>query len=94
MKEIRFEIKIISGQKIQSKITENQLLDRLMNFLPRINTEKIIKKSNTEIDKFLIKDLKNESLRCYLCNLKFEIDDKKCVLCDECLKVKPKENAL
>ncbi len=27
--------------------------------------------------------------RCYLCHYKFEIDDAKCVLCDECLKVKP-----
>jgi len=27
--------------------------------------------------------------RCYLCHYKFEIDDKKCVLCDECIKVKP-----
>ena len=28
------------------------------------------------------------------CNLKFEIDDKKCILCDECLKVKPKEKCI
>ena len=27
--------------------------------------------------------------RCYLCHYKFEIVDSKCVLCDECLKVKP-----
>jgi formate dehydrogenase major subunit len=27
--------------------------------------------------------------RCYLCHYKFEINDAKCVLCDECLKVKP-----
>ncbi|MGD2139140.1 MAG: FAD-dependent oxidoreductase [Burkholderiales bacterium] len=27
--------------------------------------------------------------RCYLCHYKFEIIDSKCVLCDECLKVKP-----
>lgn len=26
--------------------------------------------------------------RCYLCHYKFEIDDAKCVLCDECVKVK------
>jgi NADPH-dependent glutamate synthase beta subunit-like oxidoreductase/ferredoxin len=30
-----------------------------------------------------------ESSRCYLCHYKFEIIDSKCVLCDECLKVKP-----
>jgi ferredoxin len=27
--------------------------------------------------------------RCYLCHYKFEIIDSKCVLCDECIKVKP-----
>ncbi len=27
--------------------------------------------------------------RCYLCHYKFEINDAECVLCDECLKVKP-----
>ena len=66
-----------------------------MNFLPRINTENK-KKNNTEIGiNFFNKTTsKNESLRCYLCNLKFEIDDKKCILCDECLKVKPKKNVL
>ena len=30
-----------------------------------------------------------EASRCYLCHYKFEIVDSKCVLCDECLKVKP-----
>ncbi len=30
-----------------------------------------------------------EASRCYLCHYKFEIIDSKCVLCDECLKVKP-----
>ena len=30
-----------------------------------------------------------EASRCYLCHYKFEIIDEKCVLCDECLNVKP-----
>jgi len=30
-----------------------------------------------------------EASRCYLCHYKFEIIDDKCVLCDECLNVKP-----
>ena len=30
-----------------------------------------------------------EASRCYLCHYKFEIVDPKCVLCDECLRVKP-----
>jgi len=31
----------------------------------------------------------NEASRCYLCHYKFEINDNLCVLCDECLLVKP-----
>jgi NADPH-dependent glutamate synthase beta subunit-like oxidoreductase/NAD-dependent dihydropyrimidine dehydrogenase PreA subunit len=32
---------------------------------------------------------KQAASRCYLCHYKFEINDAECVLCDECLKVKP-----
>ncbi|MGH8671506.1 MAG: FAD-dependent oxidoreductase, partial [Burkholderiales bacterium] len=32
---------------------------------------------------------KGEASRCYLCHYKFEIIDTKCILCDECLLVKP-----
>lgn len=35
-----------------------------------------------------------EASRCYLCHYKFEIVDPKCVLCDECLKVKPVEGCI
>jgi NAD-dependent dihydropyrimidine dehydrogenase PreA subunit/thioredoxin reductase len=32
---------------------------------------------------------RGEASRCYLCHYKFEILDDKCVLCDECINVKP-----
>ena len=32
--------------------------------------------------------------RCYLCHYKFEIDNRLCVLCDECIKVKPVEGCI
>ncbi|HWH49694.1 MAG TPA: FAD-dependent oxidoreductase, partial [Burkholderiales bacterium] len=35
-----------------------------------------------------------EASRCYLCHYKFEIVDRECVLCDECLKVKPVEGCI
>ncbi|MBC8006434.1 MAG: FAD-dependent oxidoreductase [Prolixibacteraceae bacterium] len=35
-----------------------------------------------------------EASRCYLCHYKFEIIDQKCVLCDECLNVKPVEGCI
>jgi NAD-dependent dihydropyrimidine dehydrogenase PreA subunit len=37
---------------------------------------------------------REEASRCYLCHYKFEIIDPKCVLCDECLKVKPVEGCI
>ncbi len=37
---------------------------------------------------------REEASRCYLCHYKFEIVDEKCVLCDECLKVKPVEGCI
>jgi NADPH-dependent glutamate synthase beta subunit-like oxidoreductase len=37
---------------------------------------------------------KQEASRCYLCHYKFEIIDDKCVLCDECLNVKPVEGCI
>ncbi len=35
-----------------------------------------------------------EASRCYLCHYKFEIIDEKCVLCDECLNVKPVDGCI
>ena len=32
--------------------------------------------------------------RCYLCHYKFEINNRLCVLCDECIKVKPVEGCI
>ena len=37
---------------------------------------------------------REEASRCYLCHYKFEIVDRDCVLCDECLKVKPVEGCI
>ncbi|MEM7192292.1 MAG: FAD-dependent oxidoreductase [Pseudomonadota bacterium] len=36
----------------------------------------------------------SEASRCYFCHYKFEIDNEACVLCDECLFVKPVENCI
>jgi formate dehydrogenase major subunit len=37
---------------------------------------------------------REEASRCYLCHYKFEIVDPSCVLCDECLKVRPVEDCI
>jgi len=43
---------------------------------------------------FLRRAAAEEASRCYLCHYKFEIIDQKCVLCDECLNVKPVEGCI
>jgi NADPH-dependent glutamate synthase beta subunit-like oxidoreductase/ferredoxin len=35
-----------------------------------------------------------ETQRCYMCHLKYEIDPDKCIYCDWCLKVKPRPNCI
>jgi NADPH-dependent glutamate synthase beta subunit-like oxidoreductase/ferredoxin len=35
-----------------------------------------------------------ETLRCYLCHYKFEIDNDYCIYCEKCLDVKPHENCI
>lgn len=35
-----------------------------------------------------------EASRCYLCHYKFEIIDAKCILCDECINVKPVDGCI
>ena len=37
---------------------------------------------------------KKESSRCYLCHYQFEINNDLCVLCDECLLVKPVDGCI
>ena len=43
---------------------------------------------------FAMSVAREEASRCYLCHYKFEIVDRDCVLCDECLKVKPVEGCI
>jgi len=35
-----------------------------------------------------------ETMRCYLCHYKFEIDNDLCIYCEKCLDVKPQENCI
>ncbi len=53
------------------------------------------RRGNAEVETgFSEQTAQAEASRCYLCHYKFEIIDAKCVLCDECLKVKPVENCI
>lgn len=67
--------------------------DRQMDFLPltHMPTIPVSERSlKAEVEPgFSPEAAHTQASRCYLCHYKFEIDDSKCVLCDECLFVKP-----
>ena len=56
--------------------------------VPVLPVEKRV--GNAEVETGYDADTAREAAsRCYLCHYKFEIVDSKCVLCDECIRVKP-----
>tara|TARA_B100000686_G_scaffold322125_1_gene375528 strand:+ start:188 stop:1951 length:1764 start_codon:yes stop_codon:yes gene_type:complete len=76
--------------------TTNRNLE--MNYIPinKMSTLKFKERSfSKEVELgFNRSQSTNEASRCYLCHYKFEIDNTLCVLCDECLLVKPVENCI
>ena len=79
----------------QSKVPEGRTTGRSasMNLIP-IHPMPTLpageRNSHAEVETGYDADTAREAAgRCYLCHYKFEIIDSKCVLCDECLKVKP-----
>ncbi len=80
-----------SDYSISKNAKTNRSLNR--NYIPitEMRLRDISKrtfKSEVELG-FNKTESKNESSRCYLCHYKFEINNSLCVLCDECLLVRP-----
>ncbi len=72
--------------------------DLQMNYIP-INKMPTLKfnarNKNNEVEIGYKKNQSmHESSRCYLCHYKFEINNSLCVLCDECLLVKPVKDCI
>ena len=72
--------------------------DLQMNYIP-INKMPTLKfnarNNNNEVEIGYKKNQSmHESSRCYLCHYKFEINNSLCVLCDECLLVKPVKDCI
>tara|TARA_B100000902_G_C27316827_1_gene921849 strand:- start:1312 stop:3057 length:1746 start_codon:yes stop_codon:yes gene_type:complete len=76
--------------------TTNRNLE--MNYIPmnKMPTLKFnARNNNNEVEIGYKKNQSmNESSRCYLCHYKFEINNNLCVLCDECLLVKPVKDCI
>ena len=80
-----------SDYNIHKNAKTNRSLNR--NYIPitEMRLRDISKrtfKSEVELG-FNKTESKNEASRCYLCHYKFEINNSLCVLCDECLLVRP-----
>ncbi len=82
--------------KIQDVKTTSRTLK--MNYIPLHEMPTLRLKSRTlkkEVEMGFNKNTAiNEAARCYLCHYKFEINNNLCVLCDECLLVKPVKNCI
>jgi NADPH-dependent glutamate synthase beta subunit-like oxidoreductase len=88
------------GPAFQSKVAGGHGTGRTpqMNVIP-IHPMPVLpvadRKLDTEVETgFARATAQEEASRCYLCHYKFEIIDEKCVLCDECLNVKPVEGCI
>jgi len=89
------ELQVRVGESFFSKGVNGKTTGRNMaqNVIPIHPMPLLAKQSRglvDEVETGYAKDVATHAAsRCYLCHYKFEIDDKKCVLCDECIKVKP-----
>ena len=90
----------LAGPVFQSKVPDGRDTGRTasMNLIPihampALAVDK--RKFDAEVETGYAPDTASaEASRCYLCHYKFEIIDEKCVLCDECLNVKPVEGCI
>jgi NADPH-dependent glutamate synthase beta subunit-like oxidoreductase/NAD-dependent dihydropyrimidine dehydrogenase PreA subunit len=90
----------LAGPVFQSKLPGGRDTGRTpqMNLIP-IHAMPTLPAGNRKLDSevetgYAADTATAEASRCYLCHYKFEIIDEKCVLCDECLNVKPVEGCI
>jgi NAD-dependent dihydropyrimidine dehydrogenase PreA subunit len=85
-----FQSKVPGGRDTGRTSQMNSIPIHPMPFLPIGN-----RKLDAEVETgYASATASAEASRCYLCHYKFEIIDEKCVLCDECLKVRPVEGCI
>ena len=91
----RFVQNITVSAAFQSKSTNPKTTGRTadmnvipLNYMPTLPAAK--RDFSAEVEQgFNAATAQQEASRCYLCHYKFEIIDAKCILCDECINVKP-----
>ena len=96
----RYVENITVGAAFQSKSVNPKTTGRTvemntipLHFMPTLSATK--RDFSGEVEQgFDTATAKKEASRCYLCHYKFEIIDAKCILCDECINVKPVEGCI
>jgi NADPH-dependent glutamate synthase beta subunit-like oxidoreductase/ferredoxin len=82
---------ISSGVMDTGRVPEMDDIARQAN--PTIPLEK--RSLRAEVDQGYTQQLASrETMRCYLCHFKFEIDNDICIYCEKCLEVKPHDNCI
>jgi NAD-dependent dihydropyrimidine dehydrogenase PreA subunit len=82
---------ITSGVVDTGRVPEMDDIARQAN--PTIPLEK--RSLRAEVEQGYTQQLASrETMRCYLCHFKFEIDNDICIYCEKCLEVKPQDNCI
>jgi ferredoxin len=82
---------ITSGVMDTGRVPEMDDIARQAN--PTIPLEK--RSLRAEVEQGYTQQLASrETMRCYLCHFKFEIDNDICIYCEKCLEVKPHDNCI
>ena len=91
------EVRILDVAEISGGITDTDRVPE-MDDVPRQGNPAIPldKRSlRAEVETGYTRQLANrETMRCYLCHFKFEIDNDICIYCERCLEVKPHDNCI
>jgi formate dehydrogenase major subunit len=91
------EVRVLDVAEISGGITDTGRVPA-MDELPRVPNPTIPlaeRSLRAEVEKGYTKELAaKETMRCYLCHFKFEIDNDFCIYCERCLEVKPHENCI
>ena len=89
--------KVRKTKVVRQEPVENTDRDRSFDFIGReeMNTldyRKRMRSSDNEVETGLTADqAAEEAKRCYLCNLKYEIDIHRCIYCSACIDVAPRD---
>ncbi len=91
------ELRVLDVAEITGGSTETGRVPE-MDDIPRqpIPTIPLVERSlKAEVETGYTPALANrETMRCYLCHFKFEIDNDICIYCEKCLEVKPHDNCI